>query len=433
MFNFFARRPAIGVIAVVMVLGAGGVLAHRSSDNPRKPLALSLSKPKEAPAPPPSWRTKLDVQQAVTQGTRMEQRLADGTRLELTLDPRLQKSALKLLEKYEVPYGGIVAYDIRSGELKVLAGRSQRDPKLGAQRLCLTPWAPAASVFKVITAAGLLSRGVPGSTSVCYHGGRRGLRAHHLREMPKIDTTCRTLSDAIAKSINPIMAKLSDRYLDRDLLLAWSQRFGFNKAIPFDLPAVPSKAEIPADKLERARTAAGFWHTEISVLHGAVIAGVPASGGLVRWPHLVRKVIRKDGRVVRPERHSDRRIMPRDQARALAAMMARTVSPIGSGRRGFISRRGKHYLGDFTVAGKTGSLSRRKPRLLYSWFVGFAPVKKPELAFAVLLGNPPRWRIKASVAARMLLADYLEAKNLDAKKRNAKKHAKAAAPKEGAR
>jgi peptidoglycan glycosyltransferase len=417
MFSFFARKPAVGVIAVVLVLGAGVVLAHRSSKSPHKPLALSLSKAKKAAAAPPSWRTKVDLRHAVTKGARMEQRLANGTRLELTLDPRLQQTALKILERYQVPYGGIVAYDIRSGELKALAGRSERDPKLGAQRLCLTPWAPAASVFKVITAAGLLSRGVPSSTSVCYHGGSRGLRAHHLREMPKIDTTCRTLSDAIAKSINPIMAKLSTRYLDRNLLLAWSQRFGFNKSIPFDLPVVPSKAEIPANKLERARTAAGFWHTEISVLHGAVIAGVPASGGLVRWPHLVRKVVRKDGRVIRPERPESRRIMPRDQAKELGAMMARTVSPIGSGRRGFISRRGKYYLGDFTVAGKTGSLSRRNPRLLYSWFVGFAPVNKPEIAFAVLLGNPPRWRIKASVAARMLLAEYLEQKKGKTKRR----------------
>ncbi len=419
MFSFFARKPAVGVLALVLVLGAGVVLAHRSSSGPREPLPLSISS--KPPTPPPSWRGKLDLRRAVVTGSRVEQRLEDGTRVELTLDPRLQKSALSILERYELPYGGIVAYDIRTGEVKALAGRSQRDPKLGAQRLCLAPWAPAASVFKVITAAGLLSRGVPSSTSVCYHGGRRGLRSHHLREMPKIDTTCRTLSDAIAKSINPIMAKLSNRYLDRDLLLAWSQRFGFNKAIPFDLPVVPSKAEIPTDKLERARTAAGFWHTEISVLHGAVIAGVPASGGLVRWPHLVRKVIRPDGRVIRPERQEGRRVMPSDQARELGAMMARTVSPIGSGRRGFISRRGKYYLGDFKVAGKTGSLSRRQPRLLYSWFVGFAPVKKPELAFAVLLGNPPRWRIKASGAARMLLAAYLEPKRSQTKRSNKRK------------
>lgn len=414
MIGLFTRRPLVGVVAVGLVLGTGVVLAHRTSKNLRRPPVLALARAKKAPPLAAPWRDKLDLSQAQRQGGHLVQRLADGTRIQLTLDPDLQERAVALLARFEVPYAGIVAYDLQDGALRVLAGRSQANPKLGPEQLCLAPWAPAASVYKVVTASALLSRGVPSTTSVCYHGGGHGLRRHHLKEMPAIDKACQTLSTAIAKSINPIMGKLALRYLDRDLMLAWSERYGFNKAIPFELPVVPSKAEIPAEKLERARTAAGFWHTEISVLHGAVMAGVPGSGGLLRWPHLVAQVRHPGGRVVHPQRAEARRVMSRSDARELASMMARTTSPIGSGRRGFISRRGTPYLGDFKVAGKTGSLSRRTPPLSYSWFVGFAPLDKPKLAFAVLLGNPPRWRIKASSAARMLLADYLELAKLRA-------------------
>ncbi|MCK5799738.1 MAG: hypothetical protein KAI47_21255, partial [Deltaproteobacteria bacterium] len=384
-----------------------------------------LATPKRPKVAAPRWRRHLDLRRATVSGHTLVQRLKDGTRIEFTLNTSLQTRAHKLLERFELPYAGLVAYDLRSGEVLALAGYSQRDPKLGPQRLCLTPWAPAASVYKLITTSGLLARGVPADTSVCYHGGAHGLRANHLREIPRIDTTCRTLSDAVAKSINPIMAKLAIRYLDRDLMLAWSERYGFNKAIPFEIPVVPSHAEIPTNRLERARTAAGFWHTEMSVLHGAVIAGVPASGGILRWPHIVRRVTLPGGRVVHPHHPSGRRIMPRSNARALGAMMARTTSPIGTGRRGFISRRGKPFLGDFHVAGKTGSLSRRNPPLSYSWFVGYAPVEKPKIAFAVLLGNPPRWRIKASAAARMFLADYIALtakRRVTPQRRPAKRH-----------
>lgn len=89
-------------------------------------------------------------------------------------------------------------------------------------------------------------------------------------------------------------------------------------------------------------------------------------------------------------------------ATQLKAMMALTVSN-GTARGGFYDRRGRPYLGELTVAGKTGSLARNSPYLHYNWFAGFAPVDRPKVAFAVLLGNPMRWRIKATHAARHLL------------------------------
>ena len=61
------------------------------------------------------------------------------------------------------------------------------------------------------------------------------------------------------------------------------------------------------------------------------------------------------------------------------------------------------------VAGKTGSLNRpasEGPFLAYSWFVGFAPAERPEVAIAVLLGNGPDWHVKAHQVAREILSGY---------------------------
>ena len=46
----------------------------------------------------------------------------------------------------------------------------------------------------------------------------------------------------------------------------------------------------------------------------------------------------------------------------------------------------------------------------YSWFVGYAPAERPTIAFAVVLGNNPNWRIKATYVGRHIVSEYLAAK-----------------------
>ncbi|MBK8480045.1 MAG: penicillin-binding protein [Proteobacteria bacterium] len=402
---YLNRRPAISLVSLLALLLGGALAAHRGHGRAQPLPTLVLSAAPVLPPRPAPDLVGLDPQAAKLQGDQLVQRLPDGRRLAFTLDPNLQQHAESLLREYAIPYGAIVMYELHSGAMLVMAGRAERDSRLGARELCLTPWAPAASVYKLVTASALLSRGVSATTPVCYHGGLRGLEAEHLRDQPRIDRTCHTLADAVAHSINPVIAKLAARHLDRAALLDWSTRFGFNQPIPFELAVTPSQADLPTSELELARTAAGFWHTALSPLHGAVIAGVAASGGLLRWPHLLRD----DADASATKRGSSARevrVLNRTVAARLTAMMKRTTTQ-GSARRGFVGRAGRLYLPDLPVAGKTGSLARRDPQLDYSWFVGFAPADHPEVAFAVLLANPPRWRIKASTTARLLLQRYL--------------------------
>ncbi len=417
MFGFFAKRPGACALAILSIFATGAVVAHQDGpDQPKQP-SLSVERARK-PAPPPakvSWKDQLDLDALKAEGRRMVQVMPDGTRVETTLDADLQAHARKLMARYELPYGAMVMSRVSSGHVLALAGHSSRDRKVDTEALTLTPWAPAASVFKVVTAAALLARGVPADTTVCYHGGLRGLRMSNIVDNPRLDTACRSLSYAVAKSVNPVMAKLTLKYLSSSKLKRWAERFGFNKPIPFSLPVKPSKASIPSDKLELARVSAGFWHTEISAMHGAVIAGVAANGGVLRWPRLVSRVVQPDGAVENGEGLKGRRVLSHQAARKLRQMMVRTTT-MGTARKAFKPRRGSAYLGDIKVGGKTGSLSRKDPFLHYSWFVGFAPAKKPEIAFAVLLGNPAKWRIKAHTAARMLLQKYFELKKERAKK-----------------
>jgi cell division protein FtsI/penicillin-binding protein 2 len=88
--------------------------------------------------------------------------------------------------------------------------------------------------------------------------------------------------------------------------------------------------------------------------------------------------------------------------------MMELTTRIGTAKAAFHDRRGHRYL-PVDVAGKTGTLSAQTERgyLGYSWFVGYAPADHPAIAFAVALGNPAQWRIKATYVARRIVAEHL--------------------------
>jgi peptidoglycan glycosyltransferase len=395
----------IAAVCLLAMLALGAAVAHRSTVPLPRNLPASMAPRQGSVAA--TKELQLDLRRAVEIEGRLTQRLTDGSRVIYTLDPTLQRWGATLLRDYEVPYGALVAFDLDSGETVLMTGYAHSpEPKpepVSVQELCLTPWAPAASVFKLISAGALLSLGVPSSTSVCYHGGLRGITTDHLRSNPRMDRDCATLHTAIARSTNPVLARLAIQHMRPELLGSWAERFGFNQRIPFELPVSPSRAEIPDDRLEFARAAAGFWHTDISPLHGAAIAGVALNDGRLRWPHLVRRI---EGSQRNPSRSSEaepREILTRPVARALAQMMEDTVR-IGTASRAFRAAGLPPLPQGLRVGGKTGSLSRQNPYLSYSWFVGFAANDRRRIAMSVLIGNPPRWRVKAPTVARRLLS-----------------------------
>src|SRR6185312_12619059 len=133
-------------------------------------------------------------------------------------------------------------------------------------------WAPAASVFKLVTTAALLEAGVTPEEKVCYHGGVHSLEADNLEDHPELDGRCKSLAYGLAKSQNAILGRLASDYLEPQVLSRKAQAFGFGGAPAFELPVASSTVAVPAESLAFARTAAGFWNTSLSPLHGALIA-----------------------------------------------------------------------------------------------------------------------------------------------------------------
>ena len=337
----------------------------------------------------------------------------DGGLAALTIDPRIQEAVEGVLKAFQIPYGAAVVLSVPDGRVLALVGRSAADQRLGPEELALRPWAPAASVFKVVSATALVGSGVSPQERTCYHGGVSAVLPDNLTDMPALDHRCDTLATAIGKSQNAIVAKLATRHLSPEALASVGHALGFEQEIPFELPVEPSHLDVPSDPLEFARTAAGFWHSTLSPMHGALLAATIASGGELLAPRLVDHAIDARGRALPAATPAGaasappRRVISVETARQVGRMMELTTR-IGTARRTFCDRRGRRVL-PVDVAGKTGTLSALTDRgyVGYSWFVGFAPADHPAIAFAVVLGNGPSWRIKATYLGRRIVTEYL--------------------------
>src|SRR5699024_3146674 len=129
-----------------------------------------------------------------------------GRRAVLTLDPDLQQLAEKLLDQSRAPRGAIVVM-APDGKILALAGRRTEEQKGAAKgtfdwRLATDVWAPAASVFKLVTATALVGAGVDGDSTVCFHGGLRSVTESNLKDDDKRDSRCESLAYGVAHSNN---------------------------------------------------------------------------------------------------------------------------------------------------------------------------------------------------------------------------------------
>lgn len=418
----------LAVLASVAVAAAAGIAAGDKqrpvlgvgASTTREAAAATVTEPDDLDRPPlpleelpdllvgdAALHGRIDLSAMKRGDAGYEVPLKGGGRALLTIDPRLQREAEKVLVRGRAPMAAIVLMT-PDGRILALAGRKHGPPVVdNAYELATTVWAPAASVFKVVTAAALLQAGVGPSEPVCFHGGLRSVMASNLVDNPRRDRRCEDLTFAVAESQNAIVAKLAHKFLDGKKLTAAASAFGLGKAAAFSLDCESSRFTVPDDDLERARFAAGFWSSELSPVDGAVLASVVANGGMRVTPRIVSEVVEKNGKRREVVSAAPQRAIPARVAADIGRMMVATTER-GTAYRAFHDRRGRGALRGIKVAGKTGSLDRDTPSYLgYSWFVGYAPADRPEVIVSVLFGNAELWWLKAHTAARLVLEPAL--------------------------
>lgn len=324
--------------------------------------------------------------------------LRDGRKATLTLDPELQKLAEKLLNESRAPRGAIVAMT-PDGKILAFAGRRTAENKGGKEgtfdyHLVTDVWAPAASIFKLVTASALLSHGWSADDKVCYHGGVRSVMESNLTDS-KLDGNCETLGYGVAHSNNAILGKLAFQKLEPTILDRTARDLGWTNLVTspsLGVKATCGELDLPKDKdLEFAKSAAGFKGSRLSVLGGALLSATFASGGEQPVPRIIESINGKPFAAAKPKR-----VLPETVAKTVATMMEATCES-GSAAKTFRKR-------SYDVAGKTGTLTTTTPFYMeHSWFVGFAPTDKPEIVVSVLLGNPESWWLRGHEAAKRMI------------------------------
>jgi peptidoglycan glycosyltransferase len=399
---------AVAITGTVALLGGRG---GTSAEVHGAPLEEAAARPDQVVQPPApaavANRTvgtatladllDLDRWALASGGDHYEAQLKDGRHAILTLDPALQAYAEKLLSEARAPRGAIVVM-APDGRILALAGRRSEQPK-GARegtfdwRLATEVWAPAASVFKLVTASALVTAGVDPADKVCFHGGIRSVVESNLHD-DKRDSRCESLVYGVAHSNNAILGKLAFQKLEPATLARTAHELGVADGLPgADLRGVAGAVDLPTVRdVTFAQAAAGFSGSRLSVVGGALLAATFADDGEQPVPRLVASI---DG-VAQPA-PARRRAVTAEVARAVGKMMIATCE-FGSAAKSF----GKHQ--PIHVAGKTGTLARTEPFYMeHSWFVGYAPAEQPQIIVSVLLGNPEDWHLRGHEAARKLI------------------------------
>ncbi|MFQ5596556.1 MAG: penicillin-binding transpeptidase domain-containing protein [Nitrospiria bacterium] len=337
-------------------------------------------------------------------------RFEDGPTLTYTIAIPLQTHVKTYFERYKVPYGAFVAIDPKSGKILALVDHSTREPR--SKGLVFRASYPAASIFKLVTAAAAIEKEqVTPETTISYRGEFNRLKPAYWRDNPEKDILKTTLADALASSNNVVFAKVGARWLDFQTLSQFGKKFLFNRRIPFESPIEISRMEIDDSEASLAKTAAGFGEVGLSPMHAALLGAAIANDGVMMRPYMVDFINSRTGEKIyecdpKPLMTT---VLP-ETAAMLRDMMGLTVLK-GTVQEVFQTPRLERSLRGIEIGGKTGSLRGKTPRGRVTWFVAMAPLDDPEIVVSAMIVNDPVWHIIAPQVAKTALAFYFESRN----------------------
>ena len=155
-------------------------------------------------------------------------------RLTFTLESNLNEFLDDIYARYKPDYGAFVALDASTGAVLAMKSFIKADEPWG--NLTLRNSFPAASVFKVITAAASLDQDLLEPNSVLRYNGKKTslYKSQVLRHKDNKWTRRPTLKSAFAESINTVFARIGIYTLGAGQLDNYAHRFRFNTEVMTD-------------------------------------------------------------------------------------------------------------------------------------------------------------------------------------------------------
>ena len=319
------------------------------------------------------------------------------------------------------PPGAAVLVDLKSGEILALASKPNYDlseltpfiPQSVYDRIqrreawLPRAWHPGyapASPFKLVTAiAGYRAELLEANATKLCDGIYRGMECH---VFPGIHGEM-NLKDAISQSCNVYFYRLAEK-IGFQNLIDTAKIMGLDANPPIEVPTLKDRPIVPDPDWKRRRIGVR-WTLEdtfnISIGQGGLRQSPLQMASMVARIATNRKsfeptlIHRKDASLPpSPSLGIDKRFLNQ----IISGMQKATEQ--GTARRCKIN--------GIAVAGKTGTGQWRNHNmnLNLAWFVGFAPVDKPEVAVATLVeGVIPQDQVQGGLTATPIAKDLLEA------------------------
>jgi penicillin-binding protein A len=308
-----------------------------------------------------------------------------GDDLRTTLDPKAQRLAYQALGGRK---GAVVAMDVHTGAVRVMAGTPSFDPENPNRgstfNLATQGLFPPGSTFKTVTAVAAIDSGRYTPNSMI--SGRNGkiISGTPLNNFGGENFGLITLTDALTHSVNTVFGEVGEK-LGKHTMASYMRKLGFDAKPPLDYPALQMSASgsyrngrLLSERsrfIDVGRMAIGQDKLLVTPLQMASVAQAIGNGGVRMEPRLVQRVTDSDGRTLdTPLPKTAERVMSTDTAAKLTVMMKQVVRE-GTGTAAALQ--------GVEVAGKTGTAELNNNGLNDLWFIAFTPQE----AVAVVLAN----------------------------------------------
>ena len=379
--KFFKNLPSLAVIAALACVAVGslvflgiGLTDELKQSRPQSRVAKKQDNPKPRPS------TALDLKAAIEGLARDSAGLGEPAVLQdsgrryfisTAIHTKLQKYILRTLNRSRTLQSAVVVMDSHSGRLLSMVNY---DANGHTENLCLQASFPAASLFKIVTAAAAFEgAGLRPDQGYYYRGSRHTLYKSQLKTKKDRWTVQTSFRKAFAYSNNAVFGKIGIYDLGQDKLTRYSEKFFFNRPIASDLPVAVSRVTIPADDFGLAEIASGFnKDTLISPLHAALLAAVAVNEGRMPTPRLVDSIRNDSNEVIyQASLPAMTASVNRQTAQDLKIIM-QDAARYGTGRSAFRKLRRKKRFRKFDMGAKTGTINDREDKFKYDWVTAFA-------------------------------------------------------------
>ncbi len=374
-----------------------------------------------------------------------------GQNVVTTIDLKIQQIVEKALIARKRPCA-MVVMDPNTGEILAMASEPSFDPNMYVpnvdaqvyEKLTKDPFNPLfprafraayppGSIFKIITGLAAMNDGYVDPED--RFGGEASVKIGGItfRNWKRSDVGPLDFVEALTQSCNTYFYKMGLKCGHRPIL-DYASRLGLGAKT-----GIPIGSEEPGNLMttdymmtryhrrlmpgDIANMSIGQGDTLVTPVQMASAMCAIANGGTVLQPRLVQQVQDLDGRITfgYDVRAKDQIDIHRSTMKALRAGMTNVVNSGGG-------TAGRAAVPGFKVVGKTGTAQwgAGKNEKVAAWFVGFAPLDKPQYAFAVLYegkarDNDVHGGTNAAPIAGQVLRQILKAEPKDTKKTSTRK------------